>query len=339
MKKFILLTILTAMLFSSIGTADVNTSISVSWDNIFADVYSSEVCIYNASLLDAFDEIIIEYAYYDQYSPPSPRIDTFADNGNDTWCSGLSQTPLWYANDTPDILYRAKIVIKHPLCDDGICFVDGNWSVNASINTTYSNHTFFGEKLSSLLITSFAEIYSNGKHKVLELVIDNTGHAALNNISWSMDLGDGTIINSTTGKTLNAGENMSVYVTHTYDSAGSYNINATASSGPNQDSETLVAVTDNLEVTGLSALSSSNNSVIFEFTVMNYLEMQLNSILWSIDFGDGNSINSSYKKTLATNENMSVYVRHDYASADNYTVNASAVNGTLTGYKDITVTI
>ena len=137
---------------------------------------------------------------------------------------------------------------------------------------------------------------------------------------------------------MTANENTTILVDFTYNQTGEYNVVASATDGINQDSESTTINIPDLEVMELSVLNSSNRRRVFEFLVKNYLSTSLSNVTWNIKFGDGNNLNNT-DIVLQPLENMSVYVDYTYATANTYVVNASAVNSTLKGYQNITISV
>ena len=188
-----------------------------------------------------------------------------------------------------------------------------------------------------LTVTSLNAVYSNNTRYNFEFIIRNGGVANLTNINWSLNTGLATI-SSQQPLNLTSNENTTIFVDFTYNQTGEYNVVATATDGTNQDSESITINIPDLEVMELSVLNSSNRRRVFEFIVKNYLSSSLSNVTWNIKFGDGNNLNNT-DIVLQPLENMSVYVDYTYATTNTYVVNASAVNSTLKGYHNITITV
>lgn len=78
------------------------------------------------------------------------------------------------------------------------------------------------------------------------------------------------------------------------------------------------------DLQGLGMLDNSNKSRVFAFYVANERNGSVSDANWSVEFGDGNRVNSTLNMSLAENEFMAVFVEHDYAEAGSYVVNVTS---------------
>ena len=107
----------------------------------------------------------------------------------------------------------------------------------------------------------------------------------------------------------------------------------------NSDSESLSVNVKAIEVSNLSALNISGTKAIFEFIIENKLSTNLTNVSWIFDTKNSYVINSTITTTMQPTEQMFVYIQHNFTSTGTFNVNASAINGTLTDSRNLTITI
>ena len=92
----------------------------------------------------------------------------------------------------------------------------------------------------------------------------------------------------------------------------------------------------NITVTSLQGIYSDNTHKIFQFIILNNGDITLTDINWTINFGDTNTAESIYKFNLTSNEDIFVFVEHNYTDNESHTVTANAYVGNLSASKNIT---
>ncbi|MBI2559052.1 PQQ-binding-like beta-propeller repeat protein [Candidatus Woesearchaeota archaeon] len=115
------------------------------------------------------------------------------------------------------------------------CTSSGNYSVlvevsDGSLSDFRYVNVQVNETCAGLTITSLNAVYSNATRYNFEFAVKNFLDASLNNVTWNINFGDGSVLNST-NIILNSQENMSAYVDYTYLTVGTYVVNATATNG------------------------------------------------------------------------------------------------------------
>ena len=193
----------------------------------------------------------------------------------------------------------------------------------------------------SLKISSLSQIYSNVTRKVFEFVIENNGTSAVNNVTWRLNLGDGTVINSTYNASLAVGDLMLVYFDYNYSTEGQYLVTANASAIAEgvTDIETLsVSASGALSVTGLKVFYSNLSQKVFEFSINNN-DVTNFSVNWTLNLGDGNVVSSVQNTSLNSTKSLLVYVYHNYTAQGDYSVTATAQGGGLTASSNIPVEV
>lgn len=220
------------------------------------------------------------------------------------------------------------------------CTADAEGYCNVSLNFSSSSvgvlnitdlEIYYEQALISLEISSLSTILSNGTVKVFEFVIKNNGTSSVSNVTWKLNLGDGTVINSTRNTSLAVSETMFVYVYHNYSSEGQYTVtaNATAVADGVNTMRTLSVSTSPLSITSLKVLYSNLSEKVFEFAINNSGDSNISSN-WTLSFGDGNAVSSVQNANLNSSKSLFVYVQHNYAAQGDYSVTATAQGGGLT---------
>lgn len=102
-------------------------------------------------------------------------------------------------------------------------------------------------------------------------------------------------------------------------------------------SDLKVQYTTPISIINLTNLTSSYSNLIFEFQILNSLSS--GNYSWSVNFGDGTTVNSTISASLGINEKGIVLAQYAYAAAGTYTITASASNGTHVGLDSITVKV
>jgi hypothetical protein len=113
-------------------------------------------------------------------------------------------------------------------------FLDINYTVagwmNVSMNAfdhsesagdNFSGSFFIGN---SVYVESFDKLYNNSLDAIIGFTIKNALLNQASNISWKINLGDSTRINSTTPITIGAQNKAYVFIDHNYTSHGTYNV-------------------------------------------------------------------------------------------------------------------
>ena len=140
LKPTILISIL-LVLCSSIAYADVVGHVTVTWDIITGNYYSGTICVEDTSIFGAFSEILVLYSYSDHSAPPAPNSVSLAEVGTNRYCAALTPS-IWDSTPTADTVYGAKITIKHPSCDNGMCYEDDPWYVDVPNDLNDPTHLF-----------------------------------------------------------------------------------------------------------------------------------------------------------------------------------------------------
>ena len=184
--------------------------------------------------------------------------------------------------------------------------------------------------VTSLAIESLSTIYSNGTYKIFEFIVLNDGDATVTDIWWQFDAGNGDVINSTMNMTLTPNERAFVYIEYNYSAAGNYNIKANAT-GLSQSTIVTGSLSSESEITGLNitnfeVLNEDGTRVVFEIDAQNVLTDTLTGLNWSLDDGNGQTLNSNQNFTLAGNETIFIFVEHDYSNGGQFESTATVSN-------------
>lgn len=204
-----------------------------------------------------------------------------------------------------------------------------NDSNNAANNTIALKYTFN--------VTSLREIYSNGTLRIFEFVVSNNGTGQVNGISWQLYMGDGTVINSTINSTLDPRQNLSVYVEYDYARNDNYTVIAVVND--TIESISLSVSTIDIIVQNLSVLNTTGTKSIIGFDINNSLSTNLTNVFWTFDVNYARIVNATSNVTLKPNERIFIYVEHNFTNSGAYNLNATARNGSLIDWKNISLVI
>ena len=220
---------------------------------------------------------------------------------------------------------------------------NGNYTITAnatgmSASANKSLSITVGSAPSYLDVYNFSILHEENSVRVFEFSIRNLDSQIMSNINWTLNTGEG-IIYSDQMVTLNPGETAFVMVGYNYSQPGYYSVTASATNETNQDSAITTVNIKHAEVSNLSTLYQSANTLVYEFFITNYLSAPISQLAWNFDTGEGYVINGTTNTTLQPDEAVFVYVEYQYASAGTYYPNATAVNGALANSGNISVTI
>ena len=112
---------------------------------------------------------------------------------------------------------------------------------------------------------------------------------------------------------------------NTYSSYYDPSINITISSSP-------------IDLAELKVIYTNITERVFRFVINNTLASAIANISWSLDTGESNE-SSQYNISLTSGEDAFIFVYHNYTASGNYTVIASATNGTYTDTEEIMITV
>ncbi len=211
-------------------------------------------------------------------------------------------------------------------------------TANASSLAAQNNEYSLNVKAGDLFIDDFIEIFANGTARIFSFRV--TSNKAQNvSINWTIDLGDGTVVNSNTNTTLLPDETAYVYTKHVYSAEGTYNLKATANGEGSSESKNITTNIKSVDITNLGVINVSSTKRTFEFIATNLMSDNLSAVGWSFDTGNGFKFNSSSNITLVPVEGFSVFVDYDYGTIGSFVVNASARNNSVADYRVLNVSI
>lgn len=223
-------------------------------------------------------------------------------------------------NITDDINNVEQVYVNESEIVPGIWKIRINGTV-ASGN--YQNYSLVGPF--RLEVDNLSVIHSNNTEKVFRFTITNNHPDILNDINWSLDIGE-TKIYASQNMTLMPAETAFVYIDHNYTDSDVYIINASATAGNLSDYEELTTTIGNLIVRNLSVVYGDATERIFRFEIWNSGIDILTHLNWSLDNGENNTINASQLYNLSVNETVFIYFQNIYNYEGNYTINVSAFN-------------
>lgn len=176
----------------------------------------------------------------------------------------------------------------------------------------------------SLSIIDSKELYSDGRRKIIGFTILNDGEENLDNISWSVDTDNGSVIQSTYSFNLSVNESIPVIFEYDYTTPGTYTIEVNATNIDASDSAQFVLSVDELDVSSFTKLYSNSTTAVFEFVVENVWYLN-KTFSWSFDTNDtAGVVWSTNTVTLVPDENLTVLFEHNFSTTGNYSLVAAA---------------
>jgi len=181
---------------------------------------------------------------------------------------------------------------------------------------------------------NLTELYSQDRNKIFGFKI---GVIESSNVSWSVDMGDGTIIASSYSLDLATFKPAFVFIEHNFTQDGAYSVQVNVTNGTITDSEELTVYVGNLVVSEFDSAYTSTKEAIFEFKVFNNGEDSL-AANWSLDTG-ADIVYADELIELEPGEEGFVYFQTNYSVSGTYTANATVFNGTYSASKTLTLDI
>ncbi len=112
--------------------------------------------------------------------------------------------------------------------------------------------------INELSITSFANLNTDGTKVILEVRVKNMLSTNINGINWSLDDGNGQILNSNQKFNLAPNETIFIFIQHDYGGAGTFNPIVTVTNGTYTDSKSAA-----VEINGSSVNASIKQATDF----------------------------------------------------------------------------
>jgi len=207
---------------------------------------------------------------------------------------------------------------------------DGTVNVSMQWNVTVINE-------SNIDVYDFSVLNQDSTVVIFGFSINNTGNNATS-VNWSLDTGE-EIISADFLTNLQPNESIFVFAAYNYSATGDYNVVASATDGTYSDSESITIDIPDIEVNSLSVLNITGTVGTFEFIIENTLQTNLTNGSWVFDTKNINIINSTYTTTLQPSEEIFVYLQYNFSETGTFNVNATAINGSLSDSRNLTVII
>ncbi|MBI1935811.1 hypothetical protein HYS31_05205 [Candidatus Woesearchaeota archaeon] len=219
---------------------------------------------------------------------------------------------------------------------------DGNFTikVNATAQNVVANTNLLvsASTPTNLDVTNLSILYSNSTTKTFEFIVKNIGNSNLSNINWSLNTGLETIsANKLFNLTIN--ESIFVYNHYDYSKTGDFIVTASSTDGISQDSEIMTIDVEDIEAYNLTVVNESGSKRIFEIVIKNNLNTNLTNVNWTFDTKNSYVINGTIISLLQPSEQMFVYIDYNFTTTGTFNVNASAINGSLTDSRNLTMTV
>jgi hypothetical protein len=205
----------------------------------------------------------------------------------------------------------------------------------ATLNASWNSYAGTGEMDVNIIQTVFnllnlSEIGQEQFVRVFSFALDNNYSEAVQNVTWNISTGDGTVINPDSAD-LESHESIISLVEHNYTSGpGEYTLDVSANRQELYINDQLTVVIEALvRMEGLSAVEQNGAYRVFYVLTNNTEEIEFSNM--NITFNTGESKYISPLFNLTGLENMLSFVEHNYSSSGNYTVNATVIQDS---YKD-----
>jgi len=209
-----------------------------------------------------------------------------------------------------------------------------------SSSTTISSSLSSTVGVGDLIIARFNNANLDITKAIFEIQAKNNLESNITNVNWSLTTGNGDIINSTQQFSyVKPNETVFVFVNYDYGASGTFSPTATVTNQTYSDSKTITLNIKHIEAYNLSVVNESGSKRIFEFIIKNSLNTNLTGINWTFDTKNSNVINSTINSVLQPSEQMYVYIDYNFTTTGTYNVNATARNGSLIDYRNLTITI
>src|SRR3989338_1295208 len=234
---------------------------------------------------------------------------------------------------------RAFVYIQYNFSDEGSYSVKAN-ATGLSQSTTISSSLISAVGVGDLAITSFKAANIDIANVIFEIQAQNNLLQNLTNLNWSLTTADGNIINSTQQfSSIQPNETIFIFVNYDYGRTGTFNPIASVTNQTYSDSKTITLDIKHIQAYNLSVLNESGSKRIFEFIIKNSLNTNLTGVNWTFDTKHSNVINNTATSVLQPSEQMFIYIDYNFTSSGTFNVNATAINGTLTDSRNLTITI
>ncbi|GEM_PF-5436576 len=106
----------------------------------------------------------------------------------------------------------------------------------------------------------------------------------------------------------------------------------------NQTETRTVEVSAVLNIPELKVVYQNLTERVFRFVINNSFTSSIAGVSWTLDTGESN-ITAEQNASLQSGEDLDVYVYHNYTSSGNYTIIASATNGTYSDERSIQIEV
>jgi len=234
---------------------------------------------------------------------------------------------------------RAFVYIQYNFSDEGSYSVKAN-ATGLSQSTTISSSLISAVGVGDLAITSFKAANIDIANVIFEIQAQNNLLQNLTNLNWSLTTADGNIINSTQQfSSIQPNETIFIFVNYDYGRTGTFNPIASVTNQTYSDSKTITLDIKHIQAYNLSVVNESGSKRIFEFIIKNSLNTNLTGVNWTFDTKHSNVINNTATSVLQPSEQMFIYIDYNFTSSGTFNVNATAINGTLTDSRNLTITI
>src|SRR3989338_2861772 len=217
--------------------------------------------------------------------------------------------------------YKAKV-----LATDGI-----------NTNTTISQNTF--EIDNNLRIENLSVRFQNDTKRVFFHKTKNTLEDRITNITEQFDTGE-SLIQLSNNYSLNVSADVMVFVEYNYSTRGDKTITSTATSGSYVETESTSITLPDIEVFDIRVLNITNTTkIVFRFKINNTLNTNMTNVSWTFDTNNSNIINSTSNLLLQPNQMAFIYIHYNFTATGTFNTNATARNGSLSDYKNLTTVI
>lgn len=218
----------------------------------------------------------------------------------------------------------------------------GNHNVTLNVSDGIANATMQWNvsviNQSDIKVYDLALLSQNSTLAIFGFNINNTGNSNMSGINWTLDTGQETIAANSL-VSLQPNESIFVFSSYNYSTTGEYAVTATATNKTHTGSESIIIDIEDIEVINLSVLNISGTKAVFEIIIENKLSANLTNVNWTFDTKNNSIINATIASLLQPSEQMFIYIDYNFTGGGAFNVNATAINGSLSDSRNLTIII
>ncbi len=153
-------------------------------------------------------------------------------------------------------------------------------------------------------VYSIKSINESTKDRTIEFYLINEKNFSLTAVNWSVDFGDGNVVNSPSPVDISGGI-VRVIAENSYGAGGDYTVNVTSDHDWSLSEDKF-----GVKVKSLELINNDKTECAIKLVIGNDLDVTANNVNWECDTGN----KSSSVLTIAGNSNETVFIDYNYSS-------------------------